>query len=147
MDRHASPGPGRARRFSRAAVKLALTVIVILVLARIAAAQVLQWYVNTKLDESPDYAGQVGDIDLALFRGAYRIEDIEIMKINGNVPVPLFAAREVELSVLWRALLNGAVVGEAVLHAPQINIVDSEDDSRKQTGEGGQWLTIIDDLF
>lgn len=147
MDRHGSPSPGRARRFSRAAVKLALAIIVILVLARIAAAQVLQWYVNTKLDESPDYAGQVGDIDLALFRGAYRIEDIEIMKITGSVPVPLFAARAVEFSVLWRALLNGAVVGEAVLHAPQINIVDSEDDSRKQTGEGGQWLTIIDDLF
>jgi hypothetical protein len=137
----------RVWRYSRP-VLLGIAVTALLLLgARIAAPHVLQRYVNDKLDESPDYAGQVGDIDLALLVGAYRIEDVEIHKTEGEVPVPLFAAREVEFSVLWKALLNGAVVGEAVMQAPQINIVDSDDESRKQTGAGGQWLSMFEDLF
>ncbi|MES2605258.1 MAG: DUF748 domain-containing protein [Pseudomonadota bacterium] len=121
--------------------------LVLLLILRIAATPALQWYVNNKLDESPQYAGQVGDIDLMVLLGAYNIENVEIIKTEGDVPVPLFAAREVKFSLVWRALLNGAAVGEAELFDPQINIVDSNDESKKQTGEGGQWLSIIEDLF
>lgn len=144
---HAPHHDSRAWRFSRPVLLGALVMLVILVVVRIAATYVLQWYVNNKLDESPDYAGQVGDIDLSVLAGAYSIENVEIEKTEGEVPVPLFAAREVRFSVLWGALLNGAIVGEAELFEPQINIVDSEDETKKQTGAGGQWLTMFDDLF
>jgi hypothetical protein len=127
---------------------LALLVLLVLLLAlRVALPEILQRYVNRKLDEAPDYAGQVGDIDLFLLAGSYSIENIEINKTSGAVPVPLFAAREARLSLLWSALLEGAVVGEAELFEPAINIVDSEDTQKRQTGEGGPWLRIVDDLF
>lgn len=137
----------RAWRYSRPVLLGALVTVVILLAIRIAATYVLQWYVNDKLDESPDYAGQVGDIDLSVLAGAYSIENVEIEKTEGEVPVPLFAAREVRFSVLWSGLLNGAVVGETEMFEPQINIVDSEDETKKQTGAGGQWLSMFDDLF
>ena len=98
----------------------------------VAATYVLQWYVNNKLDESPMYAGQVGDIDISLLAGAYSIENVEIEKTEGEVPVPLFAAREVRFSVLWKGLMNGAIVGETEMFEPQINIVDSMDETKKQ---------------
>lgn len=137
----------RAWRYSRPVLFGALVTLVILVVLRVAATYVLQWYVNDKLDESPNYAGQVGDIDLFLLAGAYSIENVEIAKTDGEVPVPLFAAREVRFSVLWKGLLKGAVVGEMEMFEPQINIVDSEDEAKKQTGAGGQWLSMFDDLF
>lgn len=135
------PGPKRK-------LLIAIAAIAVLLLAlRMALPYVVQRYVNDKLDESPEYDGHVGDIDIALIRGAYSIDDVEIIKTEGDVPVPLFAAREVEFSLLWKALFHGAVVGEAVLHEPAINIVDSEEEENKQTGEGGQWIAIADELF
>jgi hypothetical protein len=134
-------------RFSRPVLLGVLVTLVILLVLRIGATYALQWYVNNKLDESPMYAGHVGDIDIQLLKGAYEIEDVEISKTEGEVPVPLFAAREVEFSLLWKALFNGALVGEAEMFEPQINIVDSTDESRKQTGAGGQWLAMFEDLF
>jgi hypothetical protein len=137
----------RTWRYSKPLVLGVVVTLVVLLIVRISATYVLQWYVNKKLDESPDYAGHVGDIDLMVLRGAYSIEDVEIVKTAGEVPVPLFAATAIEFSVLWEALFNGAVVGEVEMFDPQINIVDSNDESKKQTGAGGQWLAIFDDLF
>ncbi|MEY4640170.1 MAG: hypothetical protein RLZZ227_164 [Pseudomonadota bacterium] len=137
----------RTWRYSKPVLLGIVVTLVILLILRISAAYTLQWYVNRKLDESPQYAGHVGDIDLMVLRGAYSIEDVEIVKTEGEVPVPLFAASAIEFSVLWTALFNGAVVGEVEMFDPQINIVDSNDESRKQTGEGGQWLAMFDDLF
>ena len=135
--------PGRRRKWL-----IALVVIALLLLAlRIALPTLVQRYVNNKLDESPEYAGQVGDIDIALIRGAYSIEDIEIVKTEGTIPVPLFAARKVEFSLLWKALLNGEVVGEAEVFEPVINIVDSEDKARQQSVKDEHWIAIADDLF
>jgi hypothetical protein len=135
--------PGRKRKLLIAVVTLAMLLLAL----RMALPSIVQRYVNNKLDESPEYAGQVGDVDIALIRGAYSIDNVEIVKTEGDVPVPLFAAREVEFSLLWKALLNGAAVGEAELHEPVINIVDSEDEENKQTGENGRFLAIADDLF
>lgn len=135
------PGPKRK-------LLIAIVVLVVLLIAlRIALPSIVQRYVNDKLDESPEYAGQVGDVDIALIRGAYSIENVEIIKTEGEVPVPLFAASEVEFSLLWKALFNGAVVGEVELHSPIINIVDSENEENKQTGDNGNFAQIADDLF
>lgn len=138
--------PARPRRRSRLLIVF-IAAVVVLVVVRIAATPMLKSYVNNKLDESPKYAGQIGDIDLALLRGAYVIKDVEISKTEGEVPVPLFSASRIEFSTLWDAVKNGTPVGQAELFDPQINIVDSTDESKKQTGAGGKWLEMIDDLF
>lgn len=134
------------RKHRKLLLTLALIVLVLLVL-RLFLAQILQWYVNTKLDESPEYDGQIGAIDLRILRGAYRIDGVELFKTTGAVPVPLFSASAVEFSILWGALFDGAVVGEVELFDPVINIVDSEDEATQQTGEEGQWISVAEDLF
>src|SRR5699024_2382373 len=136
-DRH--PTSSRAHGRSRKILIAVLIIVVLLLAVRAALPTLVQRYVNNKLDESPAYAGHVGDIDIALIRGSYSIDDVEIVKTEGEVPVPLFAAREVEFSLLWKALLRGEIVGEAEIFEPVINIVDSDDESKKQTGEEGEW--------
>src|SRR5690606_16904619 len=49
-------------------------------------------------------------------------------------------------SVLWGALIKGAVVAEALVTRGAINIVDGESDESRQTGTDGQWLTLLDNL-
>jgi hypothetical protein len=119
----------------------------VLIAARVALPFAIQRYVNHVLDRNEAYTGRVGDVDVALFRGAYSIEDVEIHKRNGEVPVPLFASEWVDLSIQWRALFDGALVGEMEFLRPQINIVGASSDAKQQTGAGVDWRDTVEDLF
>jgi hypothetical protein len=61
--------------------------------------------------------------------------------------VPLFASKRVDFSLQWDALLKGKLVGRMSIDAPELNFVDGEDSGESQTGAGGPWLDIIQDLF
>jgi hypothetical protein len=128
-----------------------LVVLVVLGLLLGAARLAMPWavrsYVNRTIARSPLYEGRIGDVSIHLWRGAYTIHDIRISKTTGNVPVPLFAAKRVDLAIERDALLHGKVVGRIVMDSPELNFVDGGDDATSQTGAGGPWLQIIRDLF
>lgn len=139
--------PRRRRWGWRIAGLLLLLLIILLLAARLMLPSALVWYVNRTLDQNLLYDGQIGDIDVELWRGGYAIRDVRLIKTTGNVPVPLFAAKRVELLVQWDAILSGKLVGKLEMHQPELNFVDSEDASEDQTGAGGPWLDIIRQLF
>jgi hypothetical protein len=128
------------------------TLIVAIVAARLAAPYFVLKYVNKTLDELEGYSGHVADIDLALWRGAYRIEGVEIVKDDGKLPVPLFSAPLIDLSVQWRALLDGSIVAEIGLHKPKINLVAEPpapaESARKveTTKVAGNWQEQVKEL-
>jgi hypothetical protein len=80
-------------------------------------------------------------------RGAYSIRDVQISQRTGNVPVPLLAAKRVDFSIQWNALLHGRVVGQFLMQEPELNFVAGSDENEAQTGAGGPWLQMIRDLF
>lgn len=121
--------------------------VVLLIAGRIALPTFLVWYVNRTIDKSVVYEGRIEDVDVYLWRGGYTIEKIRLVKTTGAVPVPLFAADRVDLVIQWDALLAGKVVGKMELHRPELNLVDAEEDADDQTGAGGPWLEIIQELF
>jgi hypothetical protein len=141
----ATAAPKR-RRWRRVVFVLSVFVV-ILVAARAALPTWVRWYVNRQIDRSPLYDGQIGDVDLQLWKGAYSIRDIRLNKTTGNVPVPLFWAKRIDFSLQWKALGKRRFVGQMYLEQPQINFVAAQDESRSQTGVGGPWLQIIRDLF
>ncbi|MAL97025.1 MAG: hypothetical protein CL583_01110 [Alteromonadaceae bacterium] len=132
-------------------------VVVLLVIVRVALPSYLQRYVNQTLDSAEGYSGQVGDIDLAIWRGAYVINDVEINKAAGDVYAPFFSAEEIDLSILMPALFRGHLVGEILLQRPTLNIVITEDPEKadeemvpksfEQTGEPASWQQILTELF
>src|SRR5438552_7330458 len=117
-----------------------------LIAARLALPTVLRWYVNRTIDRSPLYEGRIGDIDVNLWRGAYTIHDLRLIKRTGVVPVPFLSAKRVDLAMQWNALMHGKTVGRIVMDGLELNFVDAPDAAEKQTGEG-PWLQIIRDLF
>jgi hypothetical protein len=145
--RSASKPAKKRRSWPRRILAALAVLVVVLGAARLALPSVLTWYVNRTIDQSPLYDGKIGDIDVHLWRGAYTIEDIRLLKTTGNVPVPLFAARRVDLALQWGALLHGRVVGRIAVDQPELNFVDGEEEGEDQTGAGGPWLKIIDELF
>src|SRR6266576_2454150 len=108
--------PKRKRR--RILRKLGLTFLILIgliVLARPAMPWAVRWYVNRTLDRSLIYQGKIGDIDIHLWRGAYSIHDVRLVKMTGNVPVPLFAAERVDFAIQWDALLHRRLVGRVLM--------------------------------
>jgi hypothetical protein len=135
------------RRLLRAWFLAFLTFALLLVLARPMMPWAIRWYVNRTLDKSQVYQGRIGQIELSLWRGAYAIRDVRLVKMTGNVPVPLFASPRVEFAVQWDALLHGKVVGRMLMQQPELNFVAAHGEADSQSGAGGPWLQIIRDLF
>jgi hypothetical protein len=148
---NADPAPQKKPRKKRRILrKLGITLLVLiglLLVTRPMMPWAVRWYVNRTLDRSQLYRGEIGDIDIHLWRGAYSIRDVRIVKMTGSVPDPLFAAERVDFALQWDALLHGKLVGRFVMHKPQLNFVAGASEADSQTGAGGPWLQIIRDLF
>jgi uncharacterized protein involved in outer membrane biogenesis len=123
--------------------------VVVIVAAHIALPYVVRNYLNDKLADMGDYRGQVTDVDLALWRGAYRINGLKIVKVDGKVPVPLLDAPVIDLAVSWHSLwYDHAVVAEVAFVGPELNFVDGGPDKKQsQTGAGTNWQAQLDKLL
>lgn len=139
---------GRHRRRGwRTAAIIFITLAVLLGIGRAVLPWFVRDYVNRTLDRNQLYSGKIGDVRIQLFRGAYSIEDISISKTTGNVPVPFFAAKRVDFSIQWNALLERKAVGQVIMEQPELNFVDAPTEGESQTGANAPWLQIIRDLF
>ena len=106
---------------------IAVAVLVgVLIVARLALPYVVKDYVNDKLAALEAYDGHVDDIDIHLWRGAYSIDGLEIVKQSARRPVPFFKAARINFSVEWRSLWKGSIVSEATFLAPELNLVQAE---------------------
>lgn len=122
---------------------------VLLLLLHLALPYVVRDYLNDKLADMGDYRGRVSDVDLAWWRGAYRIKDLEIVKVDGKVPVPFVKAPLIDIAVSWHSLwYDHAVVGEIQFSEPQLNFVDGGQDRKaSQTGQGTDWRAQLDKVL
>ncbi len=126
----------------------ALIVLVAAAIAlRAAAPFVLERVINDRLAKMDDYRGRISDVDLALIRGAYQVEGLRVQKRGGKVPAPLFAAREIDLSVQWGALFQGEIVAEIDILGAELNFVDAPTPERRQREvKTEDWRKLVNDL-
>ena len=126
-------------------------VVVVLVLALVVVRLMLPFwvrdYVNKRLAEMDDYRGHVESVHLALWRGAYQIRTVKIVKTSGDVPVPFFTAPWIDLSVQWLALFHGAFVGEVHFERPVVNFVNAPSKADSQSGLEEPWAQKLKQLF
>jgi hypothetical protein len=122
-------------------------VVLLLVAVRLALPNLVEDYVNKQLAGLDSYDGHVGDIDIHLWRGAYSIDHIEIVKTGAARPVPFFRSDRVDLSVEWRSLMRGSVVSEASFERPEINLVQGKSAATSQLGKEENWNTQLERLF
>ena len=134
-------------RKRRLVVIVLASIVTVLVAARVALPDIVERYANRRLAALKAYDGHVGDIDIHLWRGAYSIDDIVIVKTGAKRPVPFFQARRVDLSVEWRSLLKGRVVAEAHFNNPEVNLVQGHSKDDSQLGQDENWKARLEELF
>ena len=116
-----------------------LAIVVLLVVARLALPYMVKNYLNRQMDRMGDYHGQLDDVGIHLWRGAYSIEGLRVVKVSDKVPVPLFAARHADIALSWRALSHGGVRGKVEFTHATLNFVDGGDAGAGQSGKGVNW--------
>ena len=144
METTASKSKGRKRLRIK---KILLVLLVVLIVIRILLPYIVLKVVNNKLAELEGYTGHVRDIDLALIVGSYKIKDIKLEKTGGKIPVPFFAAEVIDLSVEWKALFKGGLVGEIEVRRPILNFVKGPTEETSQTKIDKEWQDIVNELM
>lgn len=119
----------------------------LLIAIRATLPHAIEHYANLSLRDLEHYEGRIEDVDLFLWRGAYRIEGIRIVKRGATHDQPFFDVERVDFSVEWPSLLRGSIVSEALFVRPALNLVQDETPQASQTGEGEPWQDTLERLF
>lgn len=122
-----------------------VVVILAALVARAALPVYVENYVNRFLANLEAYEGRVGDVDLALWRGGCHVEDVVIRKIEGEKGIPFFQAAGIDLSIEWKALFEGAFVGEIYLQRPVLELIQDKDEE-EQLGDEVDWVGKLEEL-
>lgn len=134
-------------KISRTTLIVIISIVVLLVAIRIALPHIIKYEVNKKLNELPDYKGHIDDVDLHIYRGAYAINGVEILKRNGKVAEPFFSAGTMEFSIEWKQLFHGHLVAEIWIFHPMVNFVEGPTKEQSQTTADSRWQDKVKALF
>lgn len=129
--------------------KIFLIVTALVLLIRIILPYVVLHYANKTLSTLDGYYGHIDDIDLAIVRGAYRIDSIYLNKVDSTTGkhVPFFAASVVDLSVEWKALFHGFIVGELVFQNPVLRFTRDKVEPKEVTKDSAMFGRLLDDFM
>lgn len=111
-----------SKKSKRRRIITLLIVLAFLVGLRLALPYIVLHYANKTLANMDGYYGRIQDIDLALIRGAYKINHVYLNKVDSTTrkQTPFFTADLIDLSVEWKALFHGSLVGELVFENPTL---------------------------
>lgn len=124
-------------------------IIVLLALVRLALPYVLLRVANDRLANMPGYNGHIEDMDLALIRGAYTIEHfhLEIQDSATQKLTPFLKAGLIDLSVEWRALFEGSIVGELEIDSAEVSFTMKETDPEKLQNDTADFRKLLKDFM
>jgi hypothetical protein len=134
-------------RASRRILKVLLVTAAVLLVLRLAAPYAVRSAINRRLSHIPDYSGHVKGITLHVWRGAYRMTDLEIYKTNGSVSEPFVIAERIDFSIAWGELLKGRLVSRITARNVALNFVEGANAEKSQLAADKRWQDVINDLF
>lgn len=124
--------------------------VLLLILARVGAPYAVQYYINQQINQTKGITGQVGDVDLQLYRGAYAVDDIEIYAVDEqSSPKPLLSVKTLDFSLAWSAVLNGNLVTNMVFSQPKVVVYDKDTttpEQNQQVKDERTWIGLANNL-
>lgn len=139
----------RKHRRGRRALTIVLVVVALIVAVRLALPYIILNYANKSLAQMDGYKGRIKDIDLAIIRGAYKIDSIYINQVDTvtQKETPFVAASLIDLSIEWRALLEGALVGEVIVENPVVRFTKERVEPKEVQQDSSDFKQVLEDLM
>jgi len=125
------------------------SVVVLLVIARLILPYVVLHYLNGVLADMKGYRGHIEDVDIALIRGAYKIDSMYLHKVDSakGTETPFFAVSEVDLSIEWKALFHRSLVGELVFERPMLRFTKEKVEPKQVRNDSSGFKKLLDDFM
>jgi hypothetical protein len=129
--------------------KIILITVALLVVIRLILPYVVLRYANKTLASMDGYNGHIHDIDLAIIRGAYKIDSIYINKKDSVTlrESPFFSASSIDLSVEWKSLLHGSIVGELYFERPVIKFTKEKVEPEDLQNDSTDFKKLLEDFM
>ena len=102
---------------------------------------------NATLAKLRGYDGHIDSVDIRLWRGAYAIHGLELLKQNGDVPVPFVRVESIDFSLAWIPLFHGNLSGKVEMEQPTINFVIGDTPAEGQLTIDDSWQDRVKELF
>ena len=133
----------------RKPLKITLIIIIVLICVRLVLPYVILHFANKNLASIPGYFGHIEDIDLALIRGAYRIDSIYINKRDTitQKQTKFFSASAIDLSLEWGALFHGAIVGELIFEQPNLRFTREKVEPKDVEKDSSDFKDLKEDFM
>ncbi len=132
-----------AKRYSVTVIVLVLLAVGLIIL-RAQLPSMVKDYLNDKLADMGDYQGELADVDIHLWRGAYSVNQLEINK-KDQPSVVFFKAQTIDIAISWPALLKGKVVAEVDLIQAEIHLVD--DGEKDEPSGESTWRQTVQEIL
>jgi hypothetical protein len=129
--------------------KIILIIVALLVVIRLILPYAALRYANKTLASMDGYNGKIQDIDLAIIRGAYKIDSIYINK-KDTVTLkesPFFSASSIDLSVEWKSLFHGSIVGELYFERPMIRFIKEKVEPEDLQNDSTDFKKLLEDFM
>ncbi|HEV7379508.1 MAG TPA: DUF748 domain-containing protein [Dyadobacter sp.] len=123
-----------------------LIFIGLIILIRLALPYIVLRYANKTLAEMNGYYGHIEDIDLAIIRGAYKIDSIYLNKadtVTGN-QTPFFSAGLIDLSIEWKALLKGSIVSQIKVDRPELTFTKDKVEPKEVVKDSADFKKVLE---
>lgn len=136
-------------RNSRRWLGIALTIVALMVVARLALPYIILNYANKSLAQLDGYFGHIEDIDLSIIRGAYKIDSIFIHQVDSATgkQTPFLAADMIDLSIEWRSLLKGTLAGKVIVDRPVMRFTKTEVEPKEIQRDSSDFRQVLEDLM
>lgn len=138
----------KRKKYKKKRYILPITIFVLLIAFRIYLPTLVKNYMNDVLADIPGYYGQVEDVDISLWRGAYQLNGLYLNKKTAQSEVPFLNFPETNISIEWRALLKGKIVSEIEMHSPEVIYVFEDQEKTPTEGEPDveDWTKALTDI-
>jgi hypothetical protein len=139
----------RIKNRRKKALFVLVPILILLIIFRLFLPSIILHFANKKLANIQGYYGHVKDIDVALFRGAYVVNDIYLDKVDTlkKDTVDFFSCPQIDLSVEWKALFHGKIVGEVEFIDPDVKYTLDKTVGKKAQKDTVDFIQLVKDFM
>lgn len=138
--------PKTKKKWSKTAKVILIVLIVALIAFRLYLPTLVKERIIAAINSAPGYACTIDDVDLMIYRGAMSIDGFKILITDNDVEEPFIDVKLVEGSIDWPAILDGKIVTRLEVTEPNVNFMDSDKESEKQSG-GADWAKPLKEMM
>jgi len=125
------------------------SIVIVLIIFRLLLPTILLNYCNKSLSKMHGYYGHVQDIDVALYRGAYQVKEMYINKEDSSTKkqTPFFNVKMLDISLQWKALFHGRLVGELIFNSPKLIFTKDKTEISDVKKDTTSFKTVLKDFM